>query len=117
MINGQKTNEYIHLWFQSDGMIAGFDLRNIGLYNDLDSFKFDEEKAKNLIKTQLNNHYKETKHGIESMDITVRMLPNGQMAYYYTVNVMYLIGKEQDDNGETMYDWGGEIMNFTIPAE
>ena len=51
------------------------------------------------------------------MDITVRMLPNGQMAYYYTVNVMYLIGKEQDENGETMYNWGGEIMNFTIPAE
>ncbi|MBE6671891.1 MAG: hypothetical protein E7599_00010 [Ruminococcaceae bacterium] len=116
-INGKKTNEYVSMSLLANGSLQSYNLYNIGLYDDVTDFKFDEEKAETMIKTQIKEHFKDTKYSIEKMDITIRILPNGQMAYKYAVTVHYCIGEEQDENGEMRYTWTGETLTFTIPAE
>lgn len=116
-VNGHKTNEKIFMSLLADGSLYSYYLINIGLYDDVTDFEFDEEKAENTIKAQIKDHFKDTKHSIERIDSIIRILPNGQMAYNYTVNVRYCINEEQDENGEMLYDWSGEILNIIIPAE
>ena len=116
MINGHKTNEYIYLWFQSDGTLAGFDLCNIGLYNDINSLEFDEQKANDSIAKQLSKRYADKEYKVEQNKIEIVMLPNGQMAYRYAIKTEY-VRSSFESNGETVFAWNGEKLTFTISAE
>ncbi len=90
MVNGHRTNEYIFVDLTSDGTeLFGFAFYNVGLYNDVSDFVFNEKKAEAVVKLNIKEAFADRKYKIRSMDVVVRMLPNGQMAYEYTTEVMY----------------------------
>ena len=113
-INGYRTNEYIFVDLTSDGTeLFGFAFYNVGLYNDVSDFAFNENKAEAVVKSNIKEAFADRNYKIESMDIVVRMLPNGQMAYEYTTDVMYF-HQFLEDGAEA---WGGVRLTFIIPAE
>lgn len=69
-----------------------------------------------MIEQQIKDHYQEKQHEIKKTDIVVLMLPSGQMAYSYTISVDFVVDEFVLD-GETVYGWTGETLNFIIPAE
>ena len=112
-INGHQTNEVVFMSLLSDGSLYSYDLFNIGLYDGISDFSFDEEKAENVIKDIVKEHYQDKQYNIQKIDIQVQMLPNGQMAYNYVITTAFCV--EQFEDGSA--DWGGETFHFVIPAE
>ncbi len=116
-VNGHKTDEYITMVLQSDGTLYSFHLENIGMYDNVTDFSFDETKAQSMIEQKLKEYYQEQEYKIQNIDIQVQMLPSGQMAYGYVVTTDVMNGEVKTQNGETLYAWGSDEFRFTIPAE
>jgi hypothetical protein len=122
-INGYKTNEYIYLNLMPSGKIAGFNLYNIGLYSNVTELSFDEEQAKTIIDARLDERYlkKYSHYNWSPREISIVMLPNGQIAYNYYMNVDVCIEEEKIEEGEyageTFCMMGGELLTYLIIAK
>ncbi len=117
MINGEKTNEYIRLVLQSDGDLHSFVLMNIGMFNHIDDFKFDNKKAVEQIEKKLANAYGDVEYSIKSINKTVLMLPNGQCAYQFDINTQYSLGEANVAEDVSGTFWMSQMFEFIIPAE
>ncbi len=118
IINGEKTNESISISLYSNGDLHCFYMYNIGLYNDVSDFEFDADKAKALVLEKIGENFQETPHKIERSEVQIIRLPSGQIAYDYTITVQYRQHVEKDENGKVISSaWGGETLEFVIPAE
>ena len=102
---------------QSDGTLHSFDLINIGLYDDISDFAFDEEKADKMIDEQLQQRYEGKKYKLAEKSIQILMLPSGQLAYEYSITADVAAQEYQNKEGKTIYGWAGDVLTFVIPAE
>lgn len=112
-INGHQTNEVVFMSLLADGSLYSYDLFNIGLYDDISDFSFDEEKAENMIREKVKECYQDKQYSIQKTKIQIQMLPNGQMAYNYIITTAFCVKQYEDGSAA----WGGETFNFIIPVE
>ncbi len=112
VVNGYKTDEYVKLKLSASGELATYVLSNIGMYDDVTVYKFDENKAVSAVKKQITEYYKDTQYRVESIMPMPIVLPNGQNAYEYTAKTTFC--EQQFEDGTQA--WGGETLTFVVPA-
>ena len=117
VVNGYKTVEYVAIYLTSAGDLYSYNLSNIGMYDNVSAFKFDEKKAEAEIQKQLDAYYKEKgkEYGIDEMVPTPMVLPNGQLGYEYKVTTAY-VWSEEIINGESSQLLMSHSFTFVIPA-
>ena len=85
-VNGKKTDESIHIVMCADGTLFRYDSFNLGVYEDMTEFVFDEEKGKEVVEEAIQKLYPK---GFETIgwSSTLENIPSGQFVYKYNVTV------------------------------